>query len=72
MEIISKEKWKTKNNLKGVAIRQYYCGTLLFFNIKKTLDFLKVLWYCVVLTGGTTHEKYDKRAMARKHRTARG
>ena len=36
------------------------------------LDFFSLLWYIVVLTGGTTHEKYDKRAMARKHRSARG
>lgn len=31
-----------------------------------------LLWYVVVLTGGATYEKYDKRAMARKHNTARG
>ena len=30
-------------------------------------DFLSLLWYVVVLTGGATYEKYDKRAMARKH-----
>ncbi|MBQ7398298.1 MAG: hypothetical protein IJW09_05690, partial [Clostridia bacterium] len=32
----------------------------------KTLDFLSLLLYVVVLTGGATYEKYDKRAMARK------
>ena len=42
------------------------------FIFEKVLDFLSVLWYVVVLTGGTTHEKYDKRAMAWKHRSARG
>ena len=36
------------------------------------LDFLSFLWYVVVLTGGTTHEKYDKRAMARKHHSRGG
>ena len=36
------------------------------------LDFLSLLWYVVVLTGGATYEKYDKRAMARKHCSARG
>ena len=36
------------------------------------LDFLSLLWYVVVLTGGATYEKYDKRAMARKHNSARG
>ena len=36
------------------------------------LDFLSLLWYVVVLTGGATYEKYDKRAMARKHHSARG
>ena len=39
---------------------------------KKVLDFLSLLWYVVVLTGGTTYEKYDKRVMARKHHSARG
>ncbi|MBQ2794296.1 MAG: hypothetical protein IJF05_06345, partial [Clostridia bacterium] len=42
------------------------------FIFEKVLDFLSLLWYVVVLTGGTTHEKYDKRAMARKHYSARG
>ena len=36
------------------------------------LDFLLFLWYCVVLTGGTAHEKYDKRTVARKHNSSRG
>ena len=36
------------------------------------LDFFSLLWYIVVLTGGTTHEKYDKRAMARKHHSRGG
>ena len=26
---------------------------------EKVLDFLSLLWYVVVLTGGTTYEKYD-------------
>ena len=43
------------------------------FIFEKVLDFLSLLWYVVVvLTGGTTYEKHDKRAMARKHHTARG
>ena len=29
------------------------------FIFEKVLDFLSLLWYGVVLTGGTTHEKYD-------------
>ena len=36
------------------------------------LDFLSLLWYVVVLTGGTTYEKYDKRAVAWKYHSARG
>ena len=39
---------------------------------EKVLDFLSLLWYVVVLTGGATHEKYDKRTVARKHNSARG
>ncbi len=42
------------------------------FIFEKVLDFLNLLWYVVVLTGGTTYEKNDKRAMARKHNTTRG
>ncbi len=42
------------------------------FIFEKVLDFLSLLWYVVVLTGGTTHEKYDKRVMERQHRSARG
>ena len=42
------------------------------FIFEKVLDFLSLLWYVVVLTGGTTYEKHDKRAMARKHHSARG
>ena len=42
------------------------------FIFEKVLDFLSLLWYVVVLTGGAKHEKYDKRAMARKHHSARG
>ena len=42
------------------------------FILEKVLDFLSLLWYVVVLTGGTTHEKYDKRTVARKHHSARG
>ena len=34
---------------------------------EKGLDFILLLWYCCVLTGGTTNEKYDKRVMARKY-----
>ena len=37
------------------------------FVFEKVLDFLSLLRYVVVLTGGTTYEKHDKRAMARKH-----
>ena len=42
------------------------------FIFEKVLDFLSLLWYVVVLTGGATYEKYDKRAMARKHHSTRG
>ncbi len=41
------------------------------FIFKKGLDFLSLLWYVVVLTGGTTYEKYDKRTVARKHNPTR-
>ena len=41
-----------------------------FFKI--TLDFLPLLWYCVVLTVGATNGKYIKRTVARKHNTTRG
>ena len=27
------------------------------------------MWYCVVLTGGATDEKHNKRTVARKHST---
>ena len=40
--------------------------------IKIVLDFLSLLWYCVVLTGGAVYGKYYKRAMAWQHHTARG
>ena len=30
------------------------------------------MWYCVVLTGGATNGKHNKRTVARKHNTARG
>ena len=36
------------------------------------LDFLSLLWYVVVLTGGEAYEKYNQRTMARKHNSARG
>ena len=36
------------------------------------LDFLSLLWYCVVLTGGAVYGKYYKRTVARQHYTARG
>ena len=36
------------------------------------LDFLPLLWYCVVLTGGAVYGKHYKRAVARQHYTARG
>ena len=42
------------------------------FIFEKVLDFISLLWYAVVLTGGTTYEKHDKRAVARKHHSARG
>ena len=42
------------------------------FIFEKGLDFLHLLWYCCVLTGGTANEKYNKRAMARKYQSARG
>ena len=42
------------------------------FIFEKVLDLLFLMWYVVVLTGGATHEKYDKRVMARKHHSARG
>lgn len=42
------------------------------FIFEKVLYFLSLLWYVVVLKGGTTHEKYDKRTVARKHHSARG
>ena len=29
------------------------------FIFEKVLDFLSLLWYVVVLTGGATYEKYD-------------
>ena len=29
------------------------------------------MWYCVVLTGGATNGKHNKRTVARKHNTAR-
>ena len=29
------------------------------FVFEKVLDFLSLLWYVVVLTGGAKHEKYD-------------
>ena len=29
------------------------------FIFEKVLDFRSLLWYVVVLTGGTTYEKYD-------------
>ena len=37
-----------------------------------SLDFLSLLWYCVVLTGGAIYGKHYKRAVARQYRTARG
>ena len=37
-----------------------------------TLDFLSLLWYCVVLTGGATNGKHNQRTVARQHHTARG
>ena len=36
------------------------------------LDFRNLLWYVVVLTGGVTYEKYNKRIVAWKHHSARG
>ena len=43
-----------------------------FFIFEKRLDFLSLLWYCCMLTGGMFYEKYDKRAMVRKHYATRG
>ena len=34
---------------------------------QKSLDFAKVMWYCVVLTGGAIYGKHYKRAVARQH-----
>ena len=42
------------------------------FIFAKVLDPLSLLWYVVVLTGGTTYEKHDKRTLARKHNSAGG
>ena len=42
------------------------------FIFEKMLDFLSLLWYVVLLTGGATHEKPDKRTMARKHNSRGG
>ena len=42
------------------------------FIFEKVPDFRNLLWYVVVLTGGTTYETYDKRTVTRKHRSARG
>ena len=36
------------------------------------LDFAKVMWYCVVLTGGATNGKHNQRTVARQYHTARG
>ena len=36
------------------------------------LDFAKVMWYCVVLTGGTTDGKHNQRTVAWQYHTARG
>ena len=42
------------------------------FIFEKGLDFLSLLWYVVVLTGGAIYEKYDKRTVARKHHSRGG
>ena len=42
------------------------------FIFKKSPDFLSLLWYCVVLTGGAVYGKHYKRAVAWQHHTARG
>ena len=39
---------------------------------KITLDFLSLLWYCVVLTGGATNGKHNKRTVARQYHTRGG
>ena len=36
------------------------------------LDFLSLLWYCVVLTGGAVYGNHYKRVVARQCHTARG
>ena len=41
-------------------------------NFKNSLDFAKVMWYCVVLTGGITNGKHIKRTVSRKYHIARG
>ena len=42
------------------------------FFLNNCLDFLSLLWYCVVLTGGAVYGKHYKRAVARQYHTARG
>ena len=43
---------------------------VIFF--KTSLDFAEVMWYCVVLTGGATNGKHNKRTVARQHHTRGG
>ena len=66
--------------VKSLLLTRKFCGAVVKENArrKKLALFsrkcwtLSLLWYVVVLTGGTIYEKYDKRAMARKHHSARG
>ena len=44
----------------------------IYFRKSAGLPQPSVVCCCADRKGGTTYEKYDKRAMARKHRTARG
>ena len=55
-----------------IAVSKEYIREKVGFVFEKVLDFRNFLWYVVVLTGGATYEKYDKRTMARKHNSARG
>ena len=43
----------------------------LLFIFPKSLDFAKVMWYCVVLTGGAINGKHNQRTVARQYHTAR-
>ena len=55
-----------------IAVIKEYSRKKVGFIFEKGLDVLSLLWYVVVLTGGTAHEQPNKRTVARKHRSARG